>query len=186
MDPVGEMGPAAVGDPVCALDLLFESQPDPAARQSRKAQGFDRRPRDGESLIEEILDGEEEFEMAVDSARHCGIDDGEPAERQAVLIVIELLTGRAELNRRRQILRMGVGRLEGELMARNLGDAQSFEAPVLRRAPDGGFSQQITARNAPVVGRAELRFGLEAARSNAPQITALPGDQIRRGRQSKE
>src|SRR5262245_6782987 len=155
----------------------FESDPYSASNHSRHSQSLNRRASDGVAFVEQVLRGDEDFEVTGKRARDHHVNHREAAERQTVLIIVELFARRAELNRGGAVSRVRINSLQRELIAGNLGDQEPFEPGVLRSAPDGGVGEKVTGRYSPVARDVEIGFGLDAARTRASQVAPLARDQ---------
>src|SRR5215831_20319028 len=76
----------------------FKSEPHPAPHHSRHPKILNRRARDNESFIEQVLRGDEGFDVTGERARDHHVNHCEAAQRQTVLIIVELFARRAELH----------------------------------------------------------------------------------------
>src|SRR5262245_10906892 len=110
----------------------FESDPYSASEHSRHSQRLTRCARDCVSFVEQVLSGDEDFQVTCKWARDHYVDHREAAQRQTVLIIVELFAGRAKLHGGGDLSGIRIDCLQCELIARNLGNPQPFEPDVLR------------------------------------------------------
>src|SRR5262245_37938365 len=125
----------------------FKSEPYSASNHSRHPQRLKRRAPDGVPFVEYILHGDEGLDVADERARDRHVEHREAAQRQTVLVVVELFARGAELHRGGDVSRIRVDGLERELMAGDLRNPQTFERHVLRRAPNGGGGEMAARRD---------------------------------------
>src|SRR5262245_1833448 len=75
----------------------FKPKSHSASHHSRHSQRLERRARDRVSCVEQVLHGDEGFNVADKRARDRHVEDREAAQRQSVLVIVKLFARGAKL-----------------------------------------------------------------------------------------
>src|SRR5208283_9549 len=128
--------------------------------------------------VGQVLALEEHVESFGQRTRNGCAEHKVSAKWQQVLVVIELVAGRASLDGDEDSCRSGPGSLEDEFVLRHQRNLVPNQGGVPRIRGHGGIDELVGAAQPNAVGDVVIDAGLKSGRVNAAQVFAHARDEL--------